>query len=266
MQSDTLLLIVKDEPNDITGKLGALKLNFFRPARAEHAGGSEDKKDWVAYVGMHVTKKPGIYKLTITVKGKTPFMKDISVSKRDFPVTNLVVTPELSQKGYTGQKIVNTILTNENKTLQTAFNGFTKTVFSPKPFIYPLDEIKVTGDFGDIRKSGTSAIQHLGVDLKAPFGTPVHAANDGKIVLKTYSYSYGNTLVIDHGLGLYSVYLHLSSFSVEKNQIVKQGDTIALTGDTGYAIGPHLHFSIKMRGATLDPLKFIEATQNDGNN
>lgn len=252
-QADTLLVVIKNEAGKVTGKLGNLKLHFFRSA---------SQKNWVAIVGMHVHKKPGNYELLVNIDNKKPFKKTIKVSKRDFPATELIVTPELSEKGYSDQKIIKSIATKENKELKKVFNGFVDSVYSAKPFIYPLSQVQVTGRFGDIRKSKNYSIQHLGVDLKALLGTPLYAVNDGKIALLENFFSYGKTIVIDHGLGVYSIYLHLSDFNVKNGQAVKQGDIIGFAGESGYAIGPHLHFSIKVRGATLDPLKFIETTQN----
>ncbi len=253
LQADTLLVTVKNEPQTITGKLGAVTLHFFR---------NETGADWVCIVGMPVNKKPGTYQLIINVETKTPFIKDITVLKRDFPVTELTITPDLIQKGYTAKKIISNIQNQENLALNKVLSAFTKKVYFTKPFISPLSEIRVVGDFGDIRATGNYKIQHLGVDLKALTGTNVYAVNDGKIVFEKNLPDYGNTLIIDHGLGVYSLYLHLSKFNIKVGEIVKQGDIIALSGATGYATGPHLHFSIKVRGSALDPLKFVQATQS----
>lgn len=251
LQSDALLVKVADEPSPVKGRLGYLPLHFYR---------SENGKDWAAIVGMHVTKTPGNYWLSINAPGKPTFKKLIRVSRRKFPETKLVVTQDLAQRGYSTKSILHNILTQENKRLNDIFYQYTPFAFSAKPFINPLSEIAITGAFGDIRVSGKSRIQHLGVDLKAPVDTPVYAVNDGKVVFEENLIDYGNTLILDHGLGVYSLYLHLNSFVAQKDQVVKQSDTIALSGSTGYATGPHLHFSIKVRGATLDPLKFIETT------
>jgi murein DD-endopeptidase MepM/ murein hydrolase activator NlpD len=98
--------------------------------------------------------------------------------------------------------------------------------------------------------------------LDAQTGTKVYAVNDGKVVL-TYDFiDYGKTIVIDHGLGIFSLYLHLDKFNSQEGQKVKQGDVIAYSGNTGYSIAPHLHFSIKLNGASVDPLNFIEITKN----
>lgn len=251
LQSDTLLIIVKNEPKIITGKLGNINLRFFR---------NQNNQDWIAITGMPVNKIPGDYKLLINVPEKAIFEKNISVSEKKFPTTSLIVTPQLASKGYNAKTIANNVA-KENLALSKVLNVITKKSYINKPFIYPLKEIEDVGAFGNIRKSGNSQLQHLGVDLKAEPDTPIYAINDGQVVFLKKLTNYGNTLVVDHGLGVFSIYLHLDSFNVVKGEFVKQGYILGLSGNTGYSIAPHLHFSIKVRGATLDPLNFIKTTQ-----
>ncbi len=251
LQSDTLLIIVKNEPKVITGKLGNINLRFFR---------NQNNQDWIAITGMPINKIPGDYKLSINVPGKAIFEKNLSVSKKEFPTTSLIVTPQLASKGYNAKTIANNVA-KENLALSKVLNAITKKSYINKPFIYPLKEIEDVGAFGNIRKSGNSQLQHLGVDLKAEPDTPIYAINDGQIVFLKKLTNYGNTLVVDHGLGVFSIYLHLDSFNVVKGEFVKQGYILGLSGNTGYSIAPHLHFSIRVRGATLDPLNFIKTTQ-----
>ncbi|MDO8530458.1 MAG: peptidoglycan DD-metalloendopeptidase family protein [bacterium] len=252
VQADTLLVVVKNESAQISGKLGTVKMRFFR---------SENGMDWIAITGIPINKTPGNYTLAINIPGKLPFKKTIKVKKRVFSVTKMVITPNLSQKGFTPKKIVSTIENEENKTLNKVLANINPSAFFTKPFIYPLSEIKITGNYGDIRASGNYKIQHLGVDLRAPKNTPVYAVNDGIVVFSKSLPDYGNTLVIDHGLGVYSLYLHLADFNLYEGVAARQGDIIGLAGDTGYATAPHLHFSIKVRGSTVDPLRFINATR-----
>jgi len=134
------------------------------------------------------------------------------------------------------------------------------TSYFDKSFTYPLNKIKVVGAYENIRKKGEIQLQHLGVDLDVEVGTPVYAVNDGVVCFTEDLINYGKTLIIDHGLGIYSLYLHLSSFNTEKDQKVKMDDIIGFSGNTGYSIAPHLHFSIKVNGASVDPLRFIKTT------
>jgi len=126
-----------------------------------------------------------------------------------------------------------------------------------------LKEMKVEGAFGNIRKSENVSIQHLGVDLAADIGNEVYAIGDGFVRFSQELPTYGKTLMIDHGLGIFSLYLHLKEFKVLNGMKVKGGDVIGLSGNTGYAITPHLHFSVKINGLNIDPLRFIEVIKKE---
>jgi murein DD-endopeptidase MepM/ murein hydrolase activator NlpD len=97
---------------------------------------------------------------------------------------------------------------------------------------------------------------HLGYDLASLKNAPVEAAQDGVVMFADYLGIYGNTVVLDHGLGIFSLYGHLSSIAVQPGQQVKSGETLGQTGDTGLAGGDHLHFSIMLHGVHIDPVEW----------
>lgn len=99
---------------------------------------------------------------------------------------------------------------------------------------------------------------HNGVDFAAPKGTAIYAAYDGKVVAATYSATMGNYVMIDHGSGLYTIYMHASALYVEKGDIVIRGETIAGVGTTGRSTGNHLHFSVRKDGAYQSPWDYIQ--------
>src|SRR4030042_5254752 len=181
-----------------------------------------------------------------------------------FPVTTLVFTTELEEQGYNATTITSMIRDDSSKLYEAMASSAGNALFS-KSFGYPLDKITNVGAFGNIRKSGNTSLQHLGVDLNAALDTNVYAINDGIVKatlnLADYGNTYGNAIVIDHGLGIFSLYLHLNKFKVTAGQKVAKRQTIGLSANTGYSIAPHLHFSIKVNGASVDPLKFIETGQ-----
>lgn len=119
-----------------------------------------------------------------------------------------------------------------------------------------------TAPFGDLRTfNGKKQSQHYGVDLDGRVGDPVQAANDGTVVLVRECYASGNTVILHHGAGLYTLYFHLSAFEVKQGQQVKQGQRLGLVGRTGRVTGPHLHWSVKadsfyVDGETLVKLPF----------
>jgi murein DD-endopeptidase MepM/ murein hydrolase activator NlpD len=95
---------------------------------------------------------------------------------------------------------------------------------------------------------------HSGVDLKAATGTPIQAANSGRVVLAEELFFTGNTVIIDHGLGLYTYYAHCSKLQVEVGEEVKKGQVIGEVGSTGRVTGPHLHWACRLNGARVNPL------------
>ena len=98
---------------------------------------------------------------------------------------------------------------------------------------------------------------HTGVDIGAPLGAEIVAVNDGVVTLSAYSSSYGYYIMVDHGGGVVTLYAHSSKLIASEGDIVKRGDVIALVGSTGWSTGPHLHFEVRINGATQDPLPYI---------
>ena len=115
-----------------------------------------------------------------------------------------------------------------------------------------------TDSFGTRRTfNGKLSSIHKGMDFRAPIGTVVRAGNSGVVVLAQPLYFEGNCVVIDHGLGLFTVSMHLSRIDVHAGQHVAQGDQLGLSGATGRVTGPHLHWSVRWQGASLDPAKLL---------
>ena len=247
-QGDTLVIEIKTnlDPEKVKGEFGSKKINFFR-----------FEENLASILGISIKEKPGNYNLIIEFPGGTFLKKKIKITERKFPMTELLVTEELKERGVTPQRIEENIK-KENQEISQILQIFTPLPYFQESFIYPLEKIKVIGDFGNIRKSGKVAIQHLGVDLEATTGTPVFAINDGVVKLSKELPNYGKTIIIDHGVGIFSLYLHLEEFKVSEGERVKRGEIIALSGNTGYSISPHLHFSIKINGISVDPLRFIK--------
>jgi len=101
---------------------------------------------------------------------------------------------------------------------------------------------------------------HSGIDIGAPLGSYAIAANDGIVTKSTYSYSYGNMIMIDHGGGVTTLYAHGSERIAQVGDVVKRGDAIMKVGSTGWSTGPHLHFEIRINGTTIDPYPYITST------
>jgi murein DD-endopeptidase MepM/ murein hydrolase activator NlpD len=121
-------------------------------------------------------------------------------------------------------------------------------------FVVPIHG-RLSTSFGVRRvRNGRLVGYHLGMDLAAPTGTPIHAANAGKVVLARSLTMHGKAVVIDHGFGVTSMYLHQSALRCHEGQTVHRGDVIGAVGMTGVATGPHLHWSVYVHGTAVSPL------------
>jgi len=137
------------------------------------------------------------------------------------------------------------------------YNTITPKNYVSTPFIVPMQS-KITSDFGKARVyNDTLKGYHSGTDFRAEIGTSVIASNDGVVVLAKDRFYAGNSIIIDHGEGIYTCYYHLSAFKVKKGDLVKKAQVIGLSGDTGRITGPHLHFSARVGGIQVDPLQLI---------
>ena len=113
----------------------------------------------------------------------------------------------------------------------------------------PPAKAEVSGVFGSARVfNGVKKSQHTGLDFRVTTGTPVSATNNGMVILAQNLYFEGNCVIIDHGQGLLTLYLHLSEFKVKEGDAVEKGQIIGLSGGTGRATAPHLHFAVRWRG------------------
>ena len=132
-------------------------------------------------------------------------------------------------------------------------------VYDGGAFCWPCPAYKyVSSEFGN-RVHPTLKINlfHNGVDLAAPAGSNILAAYDGEVVAASYTGAMGNYVMLDHGGGLYTVYMHASKLNVKEGQEVKRGDVIALVGSTGRSTGNHLHFSVRKDGEYVSPWNYI---------
>ena len=209
-----------------------------------------------ALVGVDLNKKPGAYPLALELSDGTVVKKDIEVEKRDKTETPLGIPEKLGGNTKASQDKLVASLNEDNKSL-AGLRTNAKTLWT-EAFMFPLKQMAVTSPYGNGRLTGEYSIPHKGTDYKAKVGTEVAAVNRGVVrVVKAFR-NHGKTIVIDHGMGLMSYYLHLSSYKVKVGDVVKKGQIIALSGQTGYAVGPHLHLGIRIGDIAIDPEKFFE--------
>lgn len=126
------------------------------------------------------------------------------------------------------------------------------------PFVRPLQEKAVTATYGDNRRylysgGGSSQSVHTGLDLHHDYGVPIRACGRGKVVFSKFRIVTGNTVVIEHASGLYSLYYHMESLAVSEGEMVEIGRIVGKVGSTGLSTGPHLHWELRLRAEALDP-------------
>lgn len=138
-------------------------------------------------------------------------------------------------------------------------NSGTVLTYDGGVFKFPLATYtRISDDYG-MRIHPTLGVEqfHNGVDFASPKGTAIYAAYDGVVAAAAYSGTMGNYVMIDHGDGLYTIYMHASALYVEKGDIVARGETIAAVGSTGRSTGNHLHFSVRLNGAYTSPWNYL---------
>jgi murein DD-endopeptidase MepM/ murein hydrolase activator NlpD len=146
----------------------------------------------------------------------------------------------------------------EQKKLREIFGRVTPERMWHGKFRVPLDGVSTGKNFGKRRiLNGQPGSPHGGVDLPAAAGTPVRAAQSGRVVLAEELYFSGNTVLVDHGLGIYTFYGHLSEISVKTGDEVRPGALLGKVGATGRVTGPHLHWGLTVDKARVNPLQIV---------
>jgi len=149
------------------------------------------------------------------------------------------------------------LLLAQSQTLAAIINGNSGDGNGTGSMMWPVNG-SVTSGFGyRIHPILGRRILHTGIDIAAGNGTAIWAADGGKVIYATWVSGYGNTVAIDHGGGISTLYAHQSSMAVVYGQTVKKGQVIGYVGSTGYSTGPHLHFEVRVGGTPVDPLGYL---------
>jgi hypothetical protein len=211
----------------------------------------------MALVGLDLGIKPGTYKIDISVLfddgSYENISKEIVVLGKEFPVKKLWVKQEYVTPPAEALERIRI----ESELLRQIYNIFTPDWLGEGNFIIP-SEGKVAPNFGERRiLNNQPRSSHGGVDISSPYGAPVRASNTGRVVLANDLYFAGKSVVIDHGLGVFTQYLHFSKIIAQRGELVKKGEVIGEIGATGRVTGPHLHWGVKISGARVDPLSLL---------
>jgi murein DD-endopeptidase MepM/ murein hydrolase activator NlpD len=214
-------------------------------------------KMWFALAGVSQETKPGVYSLELNAENLSgasseasiSFEKKIRVERQRYPRVLLKVPARYTAPSPEDQHEI-----EQDKAIKAeAF----KTVSDEREWkgsFAPPVEAAISDVFGVERVfNGSVQSTHQGLDFRVPSGTSVAAVNRGRVILARALFFEGNCVVIDHGQGLLTLYLHLSKFLVKEGDDVDKGQAIGLSGGTGRATGPHLHLAVRWQGVYLDP-------------
>ncbi len=208
-----------------------------------------------ALYGVDLNQNPGVYTIVATLADGTTISKDITIEARKRIEAPLGIPEKLGGNTVASQQKLVDTLASENLSLLNVRTG--TRAFWTEPFRYPVADPKVTDEYGYIRQTGSFNIAHKGTDFRADTGTPVMAMNRGVVrIAKTYR-NYGKTVVVDHGLGLMTFYMHLSKIYVGEGTLVMPGQILGVSGKTGYAESPHLHLTVRINHISIDPMVFL---------
>lgn len=248
--SPELISVSAHDATSVQGEWLGHKLEFF------HRDGK-----WIALAGVDVEAKPEISALHIaaqTPAGARELGRSIEIHPAHYRTGRLTVAPKFVEPGPEEQKEI----AADREIKEKIF-----AVSAPEPlwigsFHAPVSA-PPTDSFGTRRMfNGKLASIHKGMDFRAPSGTVVRASNSGVVVLARHLYYEGNCVIIDHGLGLYTLSMHFSRIDVHEGQRVEAGDRLGLSGATGRVTGPHLHWAIRWDDAYLDPAKLLHMNLN----
>jgi murein DD-endopeptidase MepM/ murein hydrolase activator NlpD len=219
-------------------------------------------KVWFALAGVSQETKPGAFALELhsepssTHPGALPlgelpisFEKKIPVAHQRYPRVLLKVPGRYTAPSPEEQREID----QDKQIKEEAFKAVSATREWDGAFAAPV-KAEISDVFGVQRIfNGSVQSTHQGLDFRVPAGTPVAAVNRGQVILARSLFFEGNCVVIDHGQGLLSLYLHLSKFSVKEGDTVEKGQQIGISGGTGRATGPHLHLAVRWQGVYLNP-------------
>jgi hypothetical protein len=237
-------------PGDsVSGTFDGRKLRFY----VDRAGRIK------ALAAVPLRRKPGNASLVINVtpRGEDPVIRGqvVEIEPGEFEKQELSVDPRFVKAPPEARDRINA----ERRAMKLLW----KTAATPRKwrgsFSWPRKD-RISSAFG-LRRifNGRLRSRHWGLDIDGKLGQQVRAIGAGRVVMVADRYYSGGTVVIDHGLRLFSLYFHLSSFDVKKGQLVEKGQIIGRVGKSGRVTGPHLHLSTKLEGVTFDPGSLLDA-------
>ena len=258
-QGQVLVVKVKGEEQatEVKGTFLSRTIPFFREFRPGQPSG------YIGLIGIDMQDEPGAYELSVEVKQGEQAKQlsfNIQVAKEKFAVEHLKLPKDkvdLDEKSTARWKA-------EQQLVREALAENSRLKLWRSNFVEPVNG-KRTGIFGSVRiMNGQARNPHNGEDIGAPMGTDVAATNDGIVRITVDHIFSGKGVFVDHGLGFYTMYFHLSEILVKDGDLVTAGQIIGKVGATGRATGPHLHWGVKLNGARVNPYALLDLPFKNG--
>jgi murein DD-endopeptidase MepM/ murein hydrolase activator NlpD len=258
-QGQVLVIKVKGEEQatEVKGTFLSRTIPFFREFRPGQPAGH------IGLLGIDMQDEPGTYELSVEVKQGEQAKQlsfNVQVAKEKFTVEHLKLPKDkvdLDEKSTARWKA-------EQQLVREALAENSRLKLWRSNFVEPVSG-KRTGIFGSVRiMNGQARNPHNGEDIGAPMGADVAATNDGIVRITVDHIFSGKGVFVDHGLGFYSMYFHLSEVSVKDGDLITAGQIIGKVGATGRATGPHLHWGVKLNGARVNPYALLDLPFKNG--
>jgi murein DD-endopeptidase MepM/ murein hydrolase activator NlpD len=248
LQPGELVVVTLDAPAAARGLHVAA---FGRHATAFRSGGR-----WIALVGLDIDQRPGTFAVQADGRLGTASLHGeemVTILEKRFGTRTLTVPSEFVNPPPAALKRI----AADNALLQKAYSASASHPLWQGPFLRPVSE-PANSRFGTRSVfNGAPRSPHSGTDFLSPAGTPVKAPNAGQVVVARDLFFSGNTVIIDHGLYVFSMLAHLSEMKVQEGQSIAAGDIVGLVGATGRVTGPHLHWALRVGGARVDGLSIL---------
>ncbi len=247
---EIIVVAIKDDSNVKDAQIRFLRRKY----RLEK---SETSSGLLAFIGLDLRLEPGLYTMEIFIDNaegeRERLGKQIPVLAKKYPLKKLWV----DERFVTPPPEFHERIRRETEILKVVYGITTDRWLGEGLFIIPSSG-EAKHNFGERRiYNNKPRSSHRGVDIVVPYGSPVRASNAGRVVLASDLYFAGKTVIIDHGIGLFTLYCHFSKIRVKRGKLVKKGEIVGEIGATGRVTGPHLHWGVKVFGSSVDPFSLL---------